>query len=247
MPWIDDSSLVAERGMTGATGNIYCGLHEFADMSLLLHYFSAPDETDRFYDIGANVGSYSLLAGKVCKVPGLAFEPVPTTFNALERNLKTNELEGLIHAKRTAVGASSEWIKFSTDRGPTNQVVDHSYKGSSQDVPVITLDSLIGESPVASFWKIDVEGFEMEVLEGAKESLQSPRVNVILLEETSVAIAAIMSDAGFRQMSYDPFSRELISATSETNRNNQVWIRNPEKVQERCRNAPKREILGVEF
>jgi hypothetical protein len=35
--WIEGSRLVARNGMTGATGNIYCGLHEFADMAFLLH------------------------------------------------------------------------------------------------------------------------------------------------------------------------------------------------------------------
>ncbi len=40
--WVEKSRLVMERGMTGATGNFYCGLHEFPDMALLLHYMVGP-------------------------------------------------------------------------------------------------------------------------------------------------------------------------------------------------------------
>ncbi len=64
MPWIAGTKLVVKRGMTGATGNIYAGLHEFADMSFLLHFLRP---NDLFVDVGANVGSYTVLASGVCK------------------------------------------------------------------------------------------------------------------------------------------------------------------------------------
>lgn len=64
--WIEGARLMVRNGMTGATGNIYCGLHEFTDMSFVLHLLR-PD--DLFVDVGANIGSYTVL-GKVCKTPG---------------------------------------------------------------------------------------------------------------------------------------------------------------------------------
>ena len=45
--------------MTGATGNIYCGLYEFLDMAFLLHFLR---NGDLFGDIGSNIGSYTVLA-----------------------------------------------------------------------------------------------------------------------------------------------------------------------------------------
>jgi hypothetical protein len=51
VPWIGGQRLIVRRGMTGVTGNIYAGLHEFADMALVLH-FLRPDD-DLFFDIGA--------------------------------------------------------------------------------------------------------------------------------------------------------------------------------------------------
>ncbi len=59
VPFIEDIALLAEPGMTGATGNIYCGLHEFEDMAFVLH---AIQPGDLFVDVGANVGTYGLLA-----------------------------------------------------------------------------------------------------------------------------------------------------------------------------------------
>jgi len=59
LPFVGGSVLLAIRGMTGASGNWYCGLAEFEDMALVLHALR-PGEL--FVDIGANVGAYSVLA-----------------------------------------------------------------------------------------------------------------------------------------------------------------------------------------
>src|SRR6188768_213885 len=60
--WINGTSFIVQRGETGLTGNLYCGLHEFSDMAFVLHAVGAGD---LFVDVGANVGSYTLLACSV--------------------------------------------------------------------------------------------------------------------------------------------------------------------------------------
>ncbi len=62
VPWVGNTSLVIEAGMTGATMNFYCGLHEAVDMALVLH---ALQPGDVFLDVGANVGTYTILASAV--------------------------------------------------------------------------------------------------------------------------------------------------------------------------------------
>lgn len=57
--WVNGAKFLVKTGETGLTGNIYTGLHEFQDMGFLLH-FLRPE--DLFVDIGANVGSYTILA-----------------------------------------------------------------------------------------------------------------------------------------------------------------------------------------
>ena len=105
MPWLDKSCLVVERGMTGATGNLYCGLHEFADMALVLHYFS--NASGSFVDVGANIGSYTILASKVCGASTIAIEPLPSTFERLKRNLAANGIGGSVEAHCSAAGSAA--------------------------------------------------------------------------------------------------------------------------------------------
>src|SRR5262245_48181443 len=57
--FVNATKLLVRPGMTGATGNIYVGLHEFPEMSFVLHFLRP---SDLFVDIGANIGSYTVLA-----------------------------------------------------------------------------------------------------------------------------------------------------------------------------------------
>ena len=244
MPWLDGSCLVVERGMTGATGNLYCGLHEFADMALVLHYFS--DGPGSFVDVGANIGSYSILAAKVCGAPTLAIEPVPSTFERLARNIAANRISDIVDARCMAAGSHSGEILFSSDRDTMNQVVDRSYEGDSVSVPLKTLDELL-EGRRTKFWKVDVEGFERQVLDGAKKSLMDDALEIVLLEGDDDSIQATMEEAGFAMRSYDPFTREFSMPSIDGSDGNHVWIRETEGLLCRLKNTPLRTVHGVEF
>src|SRR5687768_11251882 len=77
VPFAGDARLIVRNGMSGATGNVYCGFHEFEDMALVVH---ALRPADTFVDVGANIGSYTVLAGAVAGARVVAFEPAPATF-----------------------------------------------------------------------------------------------------------------------------------------------------------------------
>ena len=89
IPYIEDTSLIVERGMHGATGNYYFGLHEFSDMSILFHFLRP---SDTFLDVGANIGSYTVLASGVCKAKSISLEPAPSTFEHLLKNIRHNSI-----------------------------------------------------------------------------------------------------------------------------------------------------------
>src|SRR5215472_14517544 len=99
--WIDGATLKIRRGMTGATGNVYCGLHEFVEMAFLLHLLRPGD---LFLDIGANIGSYTVLASKLCGAQTIAFEPDPHAASALEQNIRANDIAALANVQRIALG-----------------------------------------------------------------------------------------------------------------------------------------------
>src|SRR5437867_8815488 len=107
--WIEGAKLIVTRGMTGATGNIYCGLHEFVEMGFLLHLLRPGD---LLLDVGANVGSYTILAASVCKARAIAFEPDPDTVRILRRNIAINHLGMLADVRECALGAVDGQIAF---------------------------------------------------------------------------------------------------------------------------------------
>ncbi len=119
VPGVGGQRLAVRRGMTGATGNIYTGLHEFADMMLPLHLLR---EGDLFFDIGANIGSYTVLASGVCGATTWAFEPDPDTAVFIKRNLHVNHLTDRVKVHELALGDNDGTVSFTRGRDTVNRV-----------------------------------------------------------------------------------------------------------------------------
>ena len=154
--WISGTRLIVTNGMTGATGNIYCGLHEFADMGFVLH---ALQVSDVFLDVGANIGSYAILASGVCRARTIAFEPDPETATHLRRNVQENELNDLVTVHEIALGHESGEVLFTRDRDTTNRVAPEG-ETNVRTVRIARLDSIDGAQE-ATIMKLDVRGYEL--------------------------------------------------------------------------------------
>lgn len=243
IPFVGESQLVAEIGMTGATGNIYTGLHEFADMAFCLHLLRVGD---LFVDVGANIGSYTVLASKVVGANSLAIEPVPSTFNRLQRNIRLNDISSLVDSRCCAAGETSGLLKFTSDLDTTNKVVDDDYIGNSIEVPVESLDQIL-EQLQPTLIKIDVEGFEPDVITGAHKVLACASLLAVLLETVDSEINKTLKDFGFEPASYDPFQRKLEISVNNHLNNNYLWVRNSSQVLDRCKSASKFQALDVFF
>ena len=233
--------MVVEPGMTGATGNIYCGLHEFEDMALLLHVLG---EKDRFVDVGANIGSYTILAAGVRGAQVRAFEPVPQTFAKLVRNFRVNGIEALAVGEQLAAGEARGILRFTADRDTMNQVAAEGYSGNVIEVPVRPLDELLAEFP-AVMWKVDVEGFEEQVLRGAGIVLRHPDLRVVLLEGSSPEISSTMVAAGFSRGTYNPWQRSFCLTPESNASNNNLWIKDVDHLTARCISSPAISVLGM--
>ena len=154
---------------------------------------------DTFIDCGANVGVYSVLAAKVCghKVEIHCFEPDPTTAPILTRNLSRHDARARVH--RCALGSSSgprEFHVFSTHEisgfaADTQGIADVD-RLASIAVDTVRLDDTF--AALTGFLKIDVEGFETEVLRGAQRLLGQAADLAILVELNPQAMAT----AGYR-------------------------------------------------
>lgn len=249
--WLAGTKFFAQRGEGGVTGNIYAGLHEFEDMAFVLNFLR---HEDLFVDIGANVGSFTILASGVAKAKTIAFEPVPGTFRRLLANIELNVLTDVVTAVNKAVGAQAGEIAFTNTSSLSNHAVAPGENVSqSVVVPVVRLDDVLeGMSP--TLIKVDVEGFETEVLAGGQHVLDTPTLNGVLLEMIGngrrygideATIPAFMARHGFLPYSYDPFRRDFLELSrTKHHERNVIFLRDIDFVRERVASAPKVEVLG---
>lgn len=250
VPFVDDTRLLVKRGMTGATGNVYCGLHEFEDMALVLH---ALRPGDVFVDAGANVGAYTVLAAGGAGSHVVAAEPVATTFARLLDNIRINNLTSLVEPHQVALGATVGVTEFSLTLDTVNHIVTEAEASTQrQTIPISTLDTLLGgRSP--ALMKIDVEGYETPVIAGAQHALHSPNLLGIIMEFNGsgrrygydeAALRRTMLEMGFEPFQYEPYTRSLHRANGVDSANT-LYVRNIEKLAERVKSAPKHFVRGV--
>ncbi len=170
---------------------IYTGFEQ--DEIIFLRKFLKPADT--FIDIGANIGLFSLHAAQIISPKGriYAFEPTPITFSRLKENIELNEFQNIITAYN--IGLSSNkgklFLNVSTDgHDAWNTFAQNSEISFDKkiEINVTTLDSYLAENNIYSkdiaLIKMDVEGWEMEVLKGAKELLSKQDAPVFMVEFT---------------------------------------------------------------
>ena len=253
--FVGKTVLSVNKGMTGATGNIYLGLHDFYEMAFLLHFLQ---KDDLFTDIGANIGSYSILASGVSGSRTVAFEPVLKTFLQLRKNITINHLENRIKAYNMAVGAMIDTLFFTTSLDTVNHVISEYEMKNTEDhveVNVNTLDNIIKEDGVPALIKIDVEGFETEVILGMEETLASKTLKAIIIELNGSGwrygydennIHNKLLSHGFQPYVYNPFKRTF-NLSSGYGSHNTLYLRDLEFVKERVRKAEKIKVFGESF
>lgn len=239
VPWIRGTKLVLERGMSGATGNIYAGLHEFADMFFLLHLLRPED---LFCDVGANVGSYTILAAGVCGARTASIEADPGTAKTLLRNIEANSLTQLVELFTVAVGASEGEVRFTIGKDAMNRVAE-SGDTLTRLVRQRRLDDLLADrNPV--FMKIDVEGYEEQALQGAETLLSNQSLVAIETEGYTEAVRSVLSRHGFKRRFYDPYTRRLGDTDFGHRPNNVLMVRNVDFVADRLASAARVSVLG---
>jgi FkbM family methyltransferase len=244
--WINGSRIILRHGETGVTGNVYCHLHDFGDMAYLLHVLR-PD--DLFVDVGANVGSYTILACAAKGAKGICFEPVPSTFDRLMDNLRINDLSERVEAKNIGLSNREDELSFTSAEDTTNHIVARDEPASNVvRVKVLPLDAVLADG-TPSLLKIDVEGFETPVLEGARQTLGKPGLHSVIMELNGSGkrygfedsqIIDYMASFGFSTFRYEPFSRELIGVSGhDCLSGNTLFVRDAREIQARLSQAPQ--------
>ena len=241
LPWVADLRLLVERGMTGATGNLYFGLWEVPDMAFMVHFLRLDDT---LFDIGANIGSYALLAASAADARVVAFEPHPGTADFLERNIAHNRLGERIAVRRVALSDRAGDGALTDSLDTMNHVIAEVGAGS-RSVVLETLDSHAAQGR-PTMLKIDVEGHEASVLAGGAAALADPSLLAVEIETVTPAIDRTLRDAGFHERWYDPFARKLHEApVAGLVAANRLYLRDPVSAQARVTAAPPLKVGSI--
>jgi FkbM family methyltransferase len=135
-----------------------------------------------FLDVGANFGIYTLIGCSINpSLQVIALEPVPAISAALRENVQCNGFENRVTVMQAAASKEEGWLPFHESDEPTMGSLNvegyQGFSGKVIQVRVVTLDSLNVKPDLI---KIDVEGFEDVVLEGAEQLLAICRPRIIL-------------------------------------------------------------------
>lgn len=158
---------------------------------------------DVVVDVGANIGDTALASAVQVGVTGrvVALEPHPRVFQYLRENVALNHL-GQVELLNVAAGATPSTGRLSDDRRDDMNRID----AGAIPVPVIRLDDVTHALGTVALLKIDVEGYEKFVLEGARALLGRTECVYIEVAESHFAefgyavrdVLRLLQDAGLR-------------------------------------------------
>jgi FkbM family methyltransferase len=160
-----------------------------------------------FYDIGANLGFFSLLGAHLCGLSEgrvYAFEAAPDNVTAIRRNAELNQIPN-VEVIGQAVGARSGRARLQVvDDQSWSKLVEYGEHPFTQrviEVGLVCIDDLLqaGSLPAPDVVKIDVEGAEIAVLEGMRATIERHRPAIICeLHDTHAEFVSVMAGHGYR-------------------------------------------------
>jgi FkbM family methyltransferase len=166
------------------------------------------------YDIGANVGAFSLIAARHVGASVVAFEPGYANFARLCENIQLNDCAQSIVPLPVALAERAELVGFTyrtVESGQSrHRLHDERWSVDVSDpekyvqpVATMPLDGVVASYglPQPHHLKIDVDGAELRVLRGARGVLRHPQLRTVLVEASASLreeAFALLADAGLR-------------------------------------------------
>lgn len=167
--------------------------------------------SDLVWDVGANVGAYSLLIGKKQLLSNengrvFAFEPEAGNFYSLNRNIEINDLGKQIIPVPIAISSKRKFTTFylsSSEVGSATHSIDNSESDGKYFKPVHTqgifafsLDSLIEDEnfECPNHIKVDIDGLELDVVYGMRNLIKNLDLRSVLIEIGSISHANVIKD-----------------------------------------------------
>jgi FkbM family methyltransferase len=166
---------------------------------------------DVFYDIGANVGFFALAGARLVGSGGavVAFEPVPENVAAIRESLDLNGLAN-VHVVERAAGRAAGGARLLLVEDLSWSHLEsqgwHPRTTDTLEIEVVAIDDLVAEGRLRppQLVKIDVEGAEMDVLAGMRQTIENHRPAIVCeLHDTAEAFVAAMDELGYATSNLD--------------------------------------------
>ncbi len=185
----------------GGTKLFTQGLYDFNNMSLIKYLLMYHLKT--FFDIGANIGVYSIIASEIKSSIVFSFEPHPYTYHLLTENIKLNSRQN-VNLFNCALGDSTKIVKFLDRPGSsTNRILQENEFHNFIDVQCFRLSDISKMlNVIPDIIKIDIEGAEYELLKEGGDMLKLVKVIIVEISNNRHLIYNLLNINGFN----GPFS-----------------------------------------
>lgn len=187
----------------------------------------------------------------------VAIEPVLSAYEALLDNVHLNRINEEVVAYNLALGDGPGDGYVTAGLDTRNRVVkDPHVLEEVEQVGFARLDDLLEGRDCPAYIKIDVEGYETAVVSGATGTFSKPELGAVIMEanrsgetfgfDDSELQRRMVEEFGFARYEYDPLKRRLIHLHSGRVHpgENAIYVRNPESVRKRVREANAVSVMG---
>lgn len=180
--------------------------NDFYEQNLLDNWVAKyAKEAKVIYDIGANIGNHTVYFAKKLNAEKIySFEPMSINYKMLEKNIADNNIKN-VKAYNIALGAENSSAKMLIEQENNNGTakINNNNDSNGETVKVVTMDSL--NLPLPDFIKIDVEGFELDVLKGMINVLKKSTAPIWIEidEETCKEVYSLLLECGYGILSFN--------------------------------------------
>lgn len=236
---------------------IYLSYHSLQCMWLMHNYWVDWEEynlikdilrpDDICFDVGANIGLYTLwmsrfnLSGAVH-----SFEPDENNHNSFQRNIQLNDLEDRVQINRLGIADRTGTLYLTKNIDVENHLTTEK-SPDAVEISIITLDDYCEQNSIVTirYLKIDIEGFELTALSGAKDLLSRGAIDMIQLEINSSLsnsgasedeLVSYLNSFGYHLASYNVSEKKLEKINYERKRENYFAVRSIDLLNEQLEN-----------
>lgn len=212
---------------SGVAALVNCmGIYDYNNINLIKLLLKELGQSGVFFDVGSNIGSYTLVASEVATAKIFSFEPGTKAFSELKRNIELNKRSNVKLLNFAVSDKESVLILTNGQEISTNKVVnDPEIAQKTVYVKSKTLDQVCREYDVQpNIVKIDVEGHELKVLEGYYEFIED--TDMLLIEEgQNTQICQWLLSFGFEGPFYFHLNKSAFLSTTQKRPEDPIFFR----------------------